>query len=301
MQRIGSARKARLSIPKVNQRPRISQRRAAGPSAKRQMGLANRIAAPPAPRPDATGTAQPSNASVPETQSQPTDPFKAAASSSAPRPPVPGDLFQVPAWSGQGEDPRDATYWSNLAKLKFNAEQEYASSLAEQTRADSDYNEAVQTAIRNRASQQRGLGESAIRANLGNSGWLDSNEAQDTLAYTQERAAAQLSKTQEDAARAAARKAIQQGFSLEVAAELGEAAARSAERREQEAAEAEGLPGEAADSPSGGAAAAPPGRSGGPFWGPKGPGGYMPKPKRVAVAPARPVMRAALSRARRAR
>lgn len=307
MPRLAGARKARLSVPRVQrpQRPRqgLAQRRAARPAYTPRSGLAQRTAVPPAP----AVPAQPSATSVPTTQSQPTDPFKEAAPAAAPTPPK--GLFGLPAWNKDmgGDDPRDASYWANVSKLKFSAEQDYARTQLEQQRADTDYNTTLQTAIRNRALEQRGLGENAIRGNLGNSGWLDRSEAEQTLGYTQERAAAQLGKTEEDAAREAARKAILQGYSLDAAAELGEAAARYAARKAEEAENAEGLAGESGGgeaASSGARGSVPRGKAGGPFFGRKGPGGYTQKRKRTGVSsarPAAPARKAALSRARRAR
>lgn len=282
MARLAQARKARLSIPRV-QRPRhpgVSRgRRAYTP----RSGLAQRVVAKPSLA-LATTQAQPSGAAVPATQSTPTAPLSEAPKAvSAPSPP--SGLFDLPAYSGNGEDPRDAAYWSHVSKLKFSAEQDYAKTQLEQQRSDTDYNDALQTAIRNRATEQRTLGENAIRGNLSASGWLDRNEAEDTLGYTQERAHAQLNKTEEDAAREATRKAILQGYTLDAAAELGEAAARLAQRKREEAERAEALAAlrESGGEEDGSAAAwsgeAPTGEAGGPFWGSKAPGGYMPKPK----------------------
>lgn len=251
MPRLGQARKARLSIPRVQRPQRPGQRRQPALGRNRsayspRAGLAARVVAP-APS-QATTRAQPSNA-VPQTQSTPTAPLSEAPKAPAVSP-APKGLFDLPAYSG-AEDPRDATYWANVAKLKFSAEQDYSKGLLEQQMADTGYNDARQTAIRNRATQQRGLGENAIRGNLSASGWLDRNEAEDTTAYTQERAQAQLTKSQEDAGREAARKAILQGYSLDAAAELAEAASRYAQRRQEEAEQAEALA-EGDDSGGGG-------------------------------------------------
>lgn len=289
MPRLGQARKARLSIPKVQrpkhpgqrQQPALGRNRSAySPRA----GLAQRVVATP-PASSATTPAQPSNAAVPQTQSTPTAPL-----SEAPKAPsAPKGLFDLPAYSPQAgqEDPRDASYWANVSKLKFSAEQDYASNLQEQQMADTGYNDALQTAIRNRATGQRTLGENAIRGNLSNSGWLDRNEAEDTTAYTQERSFAQLTKTQEDSAREATRKAIQQGYSLDAAAELGEAAARYAARKQEEAERAEALA-EASDESGGG--------GGGGSSGYTGTGGYI-KPFKPKKSP----QKQAIANRRRAR
>lgn len=252
--------------------------------------------------PIATTPAQPSNAAVPPTQSTPTAPLSETPKSPSP----PKGLFEDPVYyskPGQ-DDPRDATYWANLAKLRFSAEQSYAGNLHEQQMADTGYNDALQAAIRNRAVEQRSLGENAIRGNLGNSGWLDRNEAEQTTTYTQERSQGLLSKTQEDAAREATRKGIREGYSLDAAAELGEAAARLAARKEREAAEAEGREGAVDEGGEGGTRSkawsgqAPKGKGAGTIRPRK------PPPKRMNVAsakPAAPAKKQALQNRRKAR
>lgn len=285
---LAQARKARLGIPRVQrprhpQAPRLAQRK---PAYNQRAGLAKRVVAKASSPPVATTQAQPSNAAaIPQTQSQPMDALQSATA--APAPKAPPGLFDLPSYSGP-DDPRDAQYWANVAKLKFGAETKYSEGLREQQMADTGYNDALQTAIRNRAVQQRSLGENAIRGNLGNSGWLDRSEAEDTTTYTQERGHAQLQKTEEDAARAAARDAIRQGYSLEAAAELGEAAARLAQRRQEEAENAEGYSEGGGDGGGGGggwSGSAPTGKAAGSFWGAKGPGGY--NPKKIAVSKAK--------------
>ena len=198
------------------------------------------MGAPPAVAP-AKAVSQPSNA-APPAPTQPTDPFKEASASGTTdtTPAKPGE-FRIPAYTpapGQ-PDPRDATYWANVSKIKFNDEQAYAKSLQDQQESDTAYNDALQTAIRNRALQARQLGEQAIKGNLGASGWLDRNEAEQTSAYTQARSTAALTKEQEDQARAAARSALEQGFGIDVAAELAEAGHRYGENAGKEAETAE--------------------------------------------------------------
>jgi hypothetical protein len=180
----------------------------------------------------------------------------AVPATSAPAAKPPTGLFDIPAYTGAGADPRDATYWANVAKLKFNAEQEYGKDLQEHLLADTVYGFAAQEALRNRLLGQRTLGENAIRQNLGNSGWLDRNEAEDTTAYAQDRAHAQLNKTEEDQARAAARTALQQGFSLEAAAELAAAAGRYAQAQQEAAERAEAIAAANAAAASAGASPA---------------------------------------------
>lgn len=179
-----------------------------------------------APKSIATSTAQPTNTSVPATQTTPVDPL---ASASAPA--APTGLFDLPTYTptaGQ-PDPRDATYWQNLAKLKFTDEEAYGKGLREQQLADTNYGDSLQTAIRNRTGQQRGLGEEAMRGNLGASGWLDRTEGEQTTAYTQDRAHAAQLKEQDDQDRAIALKGILQSWGIDASSLLTEAGQRYAE------------------------------------------------------------------------
>lgn len=248
---------ARLAIPKINQNPRVAQHKALPPR-KRALANAGAVKTP------ATSTAQPSNAAVPATQTTPVDAMaNAPAASANTAAAAPSELFQVPAFDPN--DPRDKIYWDNVAKLKFSDEQEYSKGLREQTRADTDYGDALQTAIRNRAVQQRGLGEDAIRGNLGASGWLDRTEGEQTTAYTQDRAHASRNKEEEDQARLAAREAIRQSFGIDLQTYLDEYGGRKTQQEREEALNA---------APEVGAEA-PGASSGGPGWqgdAPKGKG-----------------------------
>lgn len=253
---IGIARN-RLSIPRVNPNPQPPR-------------LANRVVARNMPakgfkNPPGAGTAYKPNAGPGMIPSPATPGSTSSASAGltslaegarsittlgglnpAPAAPAPtptnNDPFATPAYTAtNGQDPRDATYWSNLAKLQFNDRTEFAKIGEEQTKADSDYNYAVQQAIQNRQVQERQLGESAIKSNLSASGWLDRTQGEQTNAYTGERAKAQLSKEQEDHARQIARQALEQGYSIEAAGLLAEAGSRYAQALQGEA---ENNPGE---------------------------------------------------------
>lgn len=274
---------ARLAIPRVNQNPRpprVSQ----GHVARGSVGIApNRPLRPAkvaignavAVQTPATSTSQPSNAvATPATQTSPVDPL-----TSTPAPAQPTGLFDLPAYTpaaGQ-PDPRDATYWSNLAKLKFTDEQEYSKGLAEQTIADTGYAQAVQAAIQARKGQQRELGEAAIKGNLGASGWLDRNEAEQTSNYTTQRANATQEKSQQDLARQNAQAAILQSFGIDAGGLFSDAGGRFAEAQERAAGQEEPIVG------VNGAAAAPGGSA---YTGPsKGAfrGRYNKAPKRNPV------------------
>jgi hypothetical protein len=298
----------RLGIPKVNQDPKP-------PMLKQALG--NRIAAPKAPRPVAPARAltpkvalSPAAALTPATTTAQSSNVAAtgstsAASVEAPTAPAPVNTtpFAIPTWNPKvaGEaDPRDAAYWQNLSKLQFTDQNEYAKDLQEQTTADSGYSAALQQAIQGRKVQERSLGETAIRGNLGSSGYLDRTQGEQTRDYTQERANASLTKSQEDQARLASRKALEQGYGIEAAGLLGEAAARYAEGAGKEA--ESGAP-EATASTNGigapGTNTGPPGGNYGQFQFYQSPN-QLPGGNVSKAQPAKPV-KAALAKAKKAK
>lgn len=299
--------RARLAIPRVNQnpQPRIGRTQ---PVLRQQSGVAPakpvaRIGVSPA---KPLTTAQPSNTVQPATAApptQPVDPFQTAAQA----PTAYGSHFQIPAYTPQAgqPDPRDATYWTNVSKLRFEDEQKYGENLREQSMADSAYSDALQTAIRNRALQERTLGEEAIKGNLGASGWLDRNEGLQRAAYTQERSQASLTKSQEDQARLAAREALEQGFGIDAAGELAAAAGRyaagSAGASKEEEPEAAPSTSSAKSGKSGGKSGGK-GRSGGGGNNQKGTGGSARGNGGTTAPPPKPnPTKAALGKARKAR
>src|ERR1700758_4394253 len=120
--------RARLAIPRINQNPR-PPRLGQAQALRSRIGLGKGHPAPdpghiaPAKPAGAPATAQPSNtvaASTPGSTS--------GAATVAPAPPAPtpsNDPFAIPSYTpANGQpDPRDATYWSNLAKLRFQDQQ----------------------------------------------------------------------------------------------------------------------------------------------------------------------------------
>lgn len=265
--------RARLGIPRINQNPRpphLEAARIARPNfgISRGQGLHTprtlrvQVGPPAAPHP----TAQPSNsvAATPGSTS--------GASTSTPSLPVvkvptqPKETFPEPIWSPAkaGEnDPRDPTYWENLSKLRYTDQQEYNKIGEEAAKENAGYNAAKQEAIRNRAVQERQLGETAIKANLGASGWLNRTQGEQATVYTSARAKADLTQKEQVEAFNRARKALEEGFSVEAAGLLAEGGERLAKREGEEA--AKGAP-EAPAAPA--APAAPSGSKGG-----KGKGG----------------------------
>lgn len=233
--------KLRLGIPRINPNPLPpnSPFRAAlsGRLKPMKAPIANPLrAALPSQNP--TSTAQPSN--TPTQQSTPTDPYQQA-----------GEIFKPPTYTPETHgphgkfkdaDPRDSTYWSALAKLQFNDQQEYAKTLAEESGENSGFNLATQQAIQNRVVEQRRLGEGLMTNGLTASGYHDRSEAEQNQSYTNARAEAGLSHEQKLQAFQAARQALVQGYGIDSAALLAEAAGRYSAKREGEAENAPGEP-----------------------------------------------------------
>lgn len=208
--------RARLGIPKVNVAPRVSAPKVALKNRARKpvRGQTQTIQPVPGSKSDPVSPVATANASAPVTPVAPATPSAAS-----------DNPFQIPAYSG-ANDPRDATYWAAANKLVFNSQQEYNNNLREQANADASYNMALKLAIQNRALQERNLGLANLSNGLTASGYHDRTDAQQTTDYLNERAQAELSKSQEDQARAAAKKALIEGFGIDHAALMAEAAGR---------------------------------------------------------------------------
>lgn len=259
----------KLSIPKVNQNPRpprLANRivarnqpaKALGGGKPKGLGTTYTAGGPgmivrPSAAPAATSTAQASNAApaVPGSTSS-------AAVVPAATPPPSSERFAIPTWNpttAGEQDPRDASYWANLAKLRFNDEQEYRQNEEGEAKENSDYNYALQQAIQNRHVQERQLGEGAIRGNLSASGWLNRTQAEQEGAYTSDRSHALFSHEHELHAFNAAKKALEEGFGIDAATQLAEAVGRRSEREELRALKGEGETEDSGGSGSGASAA----------------------------------------------
>jgi hypothetical protein len=236
----------RLGIPRVNQNPQAPHLKQAlgnriraprGPISQRKpltfnpkgesstTAYANGMGATPAPAAPAPAPATGSAAAI----------SNAAPPASSPPPST--QRFAIPTWTPKaaGEpDPRDATYWANLAKLKAADEGEYNKTLETQANEDAGYGLALKEAIQARGVQEHNLGGEALRSGLASSGWLDRTQGEQVRTYTNERASASMSHEQETHAREVARNALIEGFPVDVAGLLAEAGARLAQREENE-------------------------------------------------------------------
>lgn len=149
----------------------------------------------------------------------------------------PADLFKFSSYTPQqGEtDPRDAEYWSNVTKLLSTAQQGYNSDLLQQQYSDTDYATATQDLQRQQGIDQRSLAENAMRKGLGLSGYLDRGTAEQTTEYLRGFEDLGTNKQRQDIAAETARNAILQGFSVDEAGALAEAAARQADQMSKQA------------------------------------------------------------------
>ncbi|MBS1863003.1 MAG: hypothetical protein JSS68_14980 [Actinobacteria bacterium] len=236
---------ARLGIPHVNQNPQ----------SKLKVAIGNRVAVKPPTEPNglqrpkgfnqawSTFKQTPTYSIPAQTQAQNSGSTSAQSAATATTTPTQSGLtaattptspFQIPKFEGPN-DPRDATYWENLSKLIASDQTKYGVLTQEQTNADAAFKLGAEQAAQNRQGQERKLGLSTLTTGLIDSGYHDRTDAEQAKTYTNERSAAELTKSQEDLARAATRQALVEGYGTEAAALLGEAAVRYGEGRESEA------------------------------------------------------------------
>lgn len=134
-----------------------------------------------------------------------------------------------------GEDPRDAAYWANVAKLKWTSEQEAARLQREDTAGDIATERALVDLASNRNYQDRATRQALAAGNLGSSTTAFGRFAQEEGAYGLAASRAIEDHGMQEAARQAAVDALNSGFTIEEAIQRAEAAARLADRKAREA------------------------------------------------------------------
>lgn len=137
-----------------------------------------------------------------------------------------GATSQKPA----APDPRDATYWTQLAQLKFQRDQEAARLTQEQSYADADFAEALRRRVGQFGEQKTEIKQVANQQGLFESGQLGKRLGAAQTAYDRANFDAQTAHDRESAARAAAREALAAGYTLDEAAAMAEAADRQLQR-----------------------------------------------------------------------
>jgi hypothetical protein len=147
--------------------------------------------------------------------------------------------FKLPAWTGTGPDPRDATYWNNVASLLFTSNREYGALQQAGIRGDTDYKQGLAQMLVERERERESLNAEAIRSGLTHSGYVDSTDARDTREYLSERGEFDIGYQRSRQDREQALQDLLQGFSLEAGGELTDAVNRLAGKELDDAATGE--------------------------------------------------------------
>lgn len=134
-----------------------------------------------------------------------------------------------------GPDPRDATYWANLAKLVSTSQQDYSSGQLAQTQADVNYNQQLGTMGTERQRNIRNLAESMIGSGLLRSGTHNRRQTDATADYLDALSGVQSSKTQEDQKRSATMNAILSSLGIDEMGLYADAASRYAQLQQEAA------------------------------------------------------------------
>jgi hypothetical protein len=147
--------------------------------------------------------------------------------------------FKLPAWTGTGPDPRDATYWNNVASLLFQSQGKYGELTQAGIRGDTDYKQGLAQMLVERERERESLNAEAIRSGLTHSGYVDSTDARDTREYLSERGEFDIGYQRSRQDREQALQDLLQGFSLEAGGELTDAVNRLAGKELDDAATGE--------------------------------------------------------------
>lgn len=150
---------------------------------------------------------------------------------SAPNNPTTPDPYSVSSYnpaSGQ-PDPRDATYFANLAKIQATSQQDYAGNQLAQTNADVNYNTQLGTMATDRQRNIRNLAESMIGSGLLRSGFHNRGQTEATQDYLSAVSGVQSAKSQSDQQRAATMSAILQNLGIDEQGLYADSAGRYAD------------------------------------------------------------------------
>ncbi len=152
--------------------------------------------------------------------------------------------------SGQ-PDPRDAEYWSNLAKLQATAQQDFAGQQLEQSQADIEYNTNLSRAGEQRRRGVRDTAESLIGTGLLRSGSHNRRQNEDTIDYSNQLADWGREKSNDDTRRKAYMDSILANLGIEENALYAGATGRFAESQAEAAATQQALAEAAGSAPTG--------------------------------------------------
>lgn len=182
--------------------------------------FADQAAAAPTPTPAPTGPTPPSGQNISTLNPQ--------------------QLSSYNPQSGQ-PDPRDSTYWANLAKILATSQQGYAGGQLEQSTADTAYGQQLTEAGEARRRGVRDLAESMIGSGLLRSGAHNRRQTEGTIDYTNQLAGWGQEKAGKDASRAAQQQAILSNLGIDELGLYADATQRYSDAQAQQAAQAQAL------------------------------------------------------------
>lgn len=129
--------------------------------------------------------------------------------------PEDGKAPPPPAAVPPAPDPRDSTYWTQLAKLNFQRTNQLNSLQQSQGYEDIDYAEALRRRLEGAEGDRQGIKEQANREGLFFSGQLGKRQGAYETGLARQNADAQQSYERSSAARASQRDALNSGASLD--------------------------------------------------------------------------------------
>ena len=147
-----------------------------------------------------------------------------------------------PYTPGQGQpDPRDATYYANVARLQFQEQQGLAQLQLQQTYANTNFNQAQEQMALNRQMDQESLAAKLFHGGLTSSGYGSRQAINLAENYGLQSGSLLSQKSQGDAQRLAQQNALQQGLPLDIASELAAATDRFTQAQIAQATSGEGI------------------------------------------------------------
>lgn len=150
--------------------------------------------------------------------------------SRAPQAPTGPQPATPSAGSAAAVDPRDATYYAQSAQADFARNQKINQLTSEGSQDTQDHEEALRRLLENQPRAIQNAREQYNKMGLFYSGKLGEREGDLNTQYAQQRGDMDQSFERRQAARAAARAALEQGAPLDEAARLAEAADRQIDR-----------------------------------------------------------------------
>lgn len=187
-------------------------------------------------------TAAPAAPSVPAAPSQPTQKLPTTGAQLSALNPA-SDLRSISSYnpsSGQ-PDPRDSTYWANMAKLLATSQQAHAGQQLEQTQSDVGYQSQLSTAGEQRRRSVRDMAENLIGTGLLRSGSHNRKQTEATIDYTDKLSGWGREKGDADARRKAQMDAILSNLGIDELGLYSEATDRYSQAQAERAAQEQAM------------------------------------------------------------